>query len=332
VGQVHRARLLDGRSVAVKVQYPGVADAFRADLENLTSLLAGASRQAGADVSAYSAMISSSVLRELDYRHEQASQQRLHDTYRDHPYVQVPATVPALCRPRVLVSEYVHGLRFQEVLSADQVRRDALGEIMYRFAFGCLMNDFFSGDPHPGNYLFTPDGRVCFLDFGLVLDLTGTEGGAALRGLLTGALSRDDLQVADSLERLGLVVPGGPSAEAVWNELQGLVLGPIDRDDDVEFSRESFRASARALTDPTSAVKRATSRSQTLQPWTSIWLRFAAGTLATISRLSPRANWHGVLSEVVLGAPPTTEIGVTWGSAPGGAEFHVSGALPAVGR
>jgi predicted unusual protein kinase regulating ubiquinone biosynthesis (AarF/ABC1/UbiB family) len=72
----------------------------------------------------------------------------------------------------VLVSEYVAGERFEVVRRADEATRNRYGEIVFRFFFGVLYRDRIAlGDPHPGNYLLTPDGRVCFLYFGLVRDV-----------------------------------------------------------------------------------------------------------------------------------------------------------------
>ncbi len=69
----------------------------------------------------------------------------------------------------MLVSEYVEGEGFEAVRRADEAQRDGYGEVVFRFHFGLLYRDRIGlGDPHPGNYLLTPDGRVCFLDFGLV--------------------------------------------------------------------------------------------------------------------------------------------------------------------
>src|SRR5688500_7816063 len=98
-----------------------------------------------ADITDYVGMLSESVVNELDYGLEQRNQQRLADLYRGHPYVLIPDTVPELCRSRVLVSEFVDGDRFQTAATArSQEERNRIGEIMYRFAFGCIMNGFFS--------------------------------------------------------------------------------------------------------------------------------------------------------------------------------------------
>src|ERR1019366_4401551 len=84
----------------------------------------------------------------------------------------VPRVHTDLSSGRVLVSEYIEGDRFEAVRRAGEAERDRYGEIVFRFFFGLLYRDRIAlGDPHPGNYLLCPDGRVCFLDFGLLRDV-----------------------------------------------------------------------------------------------------------------------------------------------------------------
>src|SRR6187200_2869145 len=169
IGQVYRARLHDGRDVAVKVQYPGVAQAVRADMQNLGLILRLMKRVApGLDVKATAEEIRARIGDELDYELEAQNQRRLARIFRGHPFIVVPGVVTSLSRERVLVSEYVSGAGFDAVKQMDQATRDRVGEIVFRFFFGCMYRHHqFSGDPHPGNFLLQPDGRVAFLDFGL---------------------------------------------------------------------------------------------------------------------------------------------------------------------
>src|SRR3954469_24757812 len=169
IGQVYRAELHDGRRVAVKVQYPGVANAVRADLQNLGLLLRAAKRMApGLDSKTVGRAIRERITEELDYEHEAQAQRAIARAWRGHPFVVVPDVVTSMSRERVLVTEWIDGAGFEEVKKLDQPERDRFGEIVFRFFFGSFYrNGHFSGDPHPGNYLLLPDGRVAFLDFGL---------------------------------------------------------------------------------------------------------------------------------------------------------------------
>ena len=169
IGQVYRARLHDGRDVAVKVQYPGVAQAVRADMQNLGIILRLMKRIApGLDVKSTAEEIRARIGDELDYELEAQHQRTLARIFRGHPFIRVPEVVTSLSRERVLVSEYVTGLGFDAIKELDQATRDRVGEIIFRFFFGCMYRHRqFSGDPHPGNFLLQPDGSVAFLDFGL---------------------------------------------------------------------------------------------------------------------------------------------------------------------
>jgi predicted unusual protein kinase regulating ubiquinone biosynthesis (AarF/ABC1/UbiB family) len=173
IGQVHRARTVDGDDVAVKIQYPGVAEAIETDLRNAMMLLPLVKRLApGLDAKALAVEMRERITQELDYELEAQRQRRVERLMRGHPFVWVPPVRTDLSTRRVLVSEYVPGQRFESVRRADQPQRDRYGEIVFRFFFGLLYRDRIAlGDPHPGNYLLCPDGRICFLDFGLVRDI-----------------------------------------------------------------------------------------------------------------------------------------------------------------
>jgi predicted unusual protein kinase regulating ubiquinone biosynthesis (AarF/ABC1/UbiB family) len=173
IGQVHRARTLDGEEVVVKVQYPGVAEAVETDLRNAMLLMPLVKRLApGLDARALAGEMRERIGEELDYELEAQNQRRVERLLRGHPFMYVPHVRTDPCTRRVLVSEYVEGDRFEVVRRTDENARDRFGEIVFRFFFGLLYRDRIAlGDPHPGNYLLRPDGRVCFLDFGLLRDV-----------------------------------------------------------------------------------------------------------------------------------------------------------------
>ncbi|MEV4421628.1 AarF/ABC1/UbiB kinase family protein [Patulibacter sp. NPDC049589] len=174
IGQVHRATTLDGQDVVVKVQYPGVAEAVETDLRNAMLLLPLVKRLApGLDARALADELRERISEELDYELEAQNHRRIERLYRGHPFVRIPRVLTELSTRRVLVSEYVEGQRFEAVRRLDQDDRDRYGEIVVRFFFGLLFREGIAlGDPHPGNYLRCADGRVCFLDFGLLRDVS----------------------------------------------------------------------------------------------------------------------------------------------------------------
>ncbi len=170
IGQVHRAITADGRAVAVKVQYPGIAETIAADLGNvglIRSLLKMAAPSQ--DVTALIEELRERISEELDYVHEAENQRQFAAYFDGHPTASVPRIIDELSTARVITSELAAGARFGEMLGWPQAERDLAAETIYRFTFRSLYElQAFNGDPHPGNYLFEPGGRVTFLDFGLV--------------------------------------------------------------------------------------------------------------------------------------------------------------------
>ena len=204
IGQVHRAVTIDGDEVAVKLQYPGVAEAVDSDLRNLSLLLPLVKRLApGLDVKALYGELRERIAEELDYEIEAQNHRAVARAYRDHPRFYVPRVHTGLSSRRVLVTELLHGRRFTEVKQLDDAERDRFGETVFRFYFS-LLNDTgrVCGDPHPGNYLLLDDDRVGFLDFGLMrtLDPDYLEGE---RALARACVAEDATAVHAILARLG---------------------------------------------------------------------------------------------------------------------------------
>jgi predicted unusual protein kinase regulating ubiquinone biosynthesis (AarF/ABC1/UbiB family) len=161
IGQVYRARLReDGREVAVKVQYPGVASAVRADMQNLEMIMRLLKRMTPQlDVRAVAREIRERIGEELDYELEAQNQRSLGRIFKGHPFIKIPDVITELSRERVLVTELVEGVGFEELKGYPQTQRDRIGEIVFRFFLGCLYRHHqFSGDPHPGNFMLLATG------------------------------------------------------------------------------------------------------------------------------------------------------------------------------
>src|SRR3954470_8173965 len=218
IGQVHRATTIDGEDVAVKIQYPGVAEAVDTDLRNAMLLLPLVKRLApGLDAKALAAEMRERIGEELDYELEAQNQRRIERLMRGHPFVRVPHVHTSLSTRRVLVSEYVEGERFEAVRGADEAQRDRYGEIVFRLYFGLLYRDRIAlGDPHPGNYLLCPDGRVCFLDFGLLRSVDAAR--VAAERAIALAVRGGDAEALKAALRAGGYLPS-ERAEAVDADL-----------------------------------------------------------------------------------------------------------------
>lgn len=171
IGQVHRARLHDGRAVAVKVQHPGVAEAVESDLANagmMESVLApmGLGRH---DSKGILEVIRARFREELDYRHEAENYRHFAGLFEGDGKVRVPAVIDDRSAAMVLTTEFVEGRGFDEAIAATEAERVAWAETLWRFVFrGNMSGGRFNADPHPGNYVFHPGGAVSFLDFGCV--------------------------------------------------------------------------------------------------------------------------------------------------------------------
>jgi predicted unusual protein kinase regulating ubiquinone biosynthesis (AarF/ABC1/UbiB family) len=170
IGQVYRGRTHEGVDVAIKVQYPGIAEVVESDMRSLTALIP-LLRQFNPDLDVKDLLgeLRERIAEECDYELEAASHRRLARFWRDHPFVLVPGVETDLARRRVLVTEWVDGMGFEEVIAQPEATRDRYIEIVYRFYYGSASElDLACGDPHPGNYLLCSDGRVAFFDFGMM--------------------------------------------------------------------------------------------------------------------------------------------------------------------
>ena len=195
--------------MAVKVQYPGMADAVEADLRNTGLIVRLAKALApGLDAKAIANELRERITEELDYELEAQSQGVFARAYRGHPFIHVPEVVSALSRRRVLVSEFVEGLGFEEVEALGAEERSRFGEIVFRGSFGSIYHlRRFNADPHPGNYLLMDDGRVAFLDFGMTKELSVER--IRLEQRAIDAASRNDAEdLAEALGDLGFLREG----------------------------------------------------------------------------------------------------------------------------
>ena len=198
--------LLDGRRVAVKIQYPGVAEALEADLRNAGTIVRLAKAIApGLDPKAIADELRERVLEELDYEYEAQNQRTFARAYRDHPFIYVPDVYTRLSRRRVLVTELVEGIGFEQVKELDDEERSRFGEIVFRFCFGSIYHlQHFNADAHPGNYILMADGRVAFLDFGMTKKLDREQIELEQRAV-DAAVRKDPEALREALHDLGFV-------------------------------------------------------------------------------------------------------------------------------
>ena len=310
IGQVYKASLKDGREVAVKVQYPGVASAVRADLQNLDMLMRLLKRMTpGMDVKAIAEEIKERIGEELDYELEAQNQRSLARIFAGHPFIVVPDVIPTLSRERVLVSEFVRGVGFEELKGYSQEERDRIGEIVFRFFVGCLYRHRqFSGDPHPGNFLLQDDGRVAFLDFGLFKRLE--KGPVELELAAQRAVVEGD---APTLHRLLAESGFLPEPERVNPDhllafIDDAIWWYTTADETIKLTPEIATQVMIESSDPRSSHFREM-RHQDMRPEHLFGRRMEMLTLAVLSQLRARANWHRIAREWMYGDEPVTELG-----------------------
>jgi predicted unusual protein kinase regulating ubiquinone biosynthesis (AarF/ABC1/UbiB family) len=310
IGQVYRATLRDGREVAVKVQYPGVAAAVRADMQNLDMIMRLLKRMTpGMDAKAITKEIRERISEELDYELEAQNQRSLARIFAGHPFIVVPDVVGTLSRERVLVSEFVRGVGFEELKRRPQAQRDRIGEIVFRFFLGCLYRHRqFSGDPHPGNFLLQDDGRVAFLDFGLFkrLDKAPVELElAAQRAVVEG----DALALHSLLARSGfLPEPERVNPDHLLAFIEDAIWWYTTADETVELTPEIATQVMIESSDPRSSHFREM-RHQDMRPEHLFGRRMEMLTLAVLSQLHAHANWHRIAREWMYGDEPVTDLG-----------------------
>ena len=206
LGQVHRARLHDGRDVAVKVQRPDVVSGITEDLEAIAELAALADRhtETGRRLG-FGAMVEEfrrSMLAELDYRREAANLRLLGRNLDGFDRIVIPEPIEELCSGRVLTMEFIDGRPLPAASDPSLDGPGLAGELAGAYLHQIVEDGFFHADPHPGNVRVTSDGRLALLDVGMTARLTRPTRDALLR-LLVAMSEGDGEEAAAAAVTLG---------------------------------------------------------------------------------------------------------------------------------
>jgi len=309
IGQVYRARLHDGRAVAVKVQYPGIDKAVRADLKNLGMIMRAIKMLApGLDVAATAQEIRERIEEELDYELEAQNQRMAARLYAGHPFIVVPGVVSSMCTPHVLVTEFFEGTKFDDLATADQALRDRVAEIVFRFFGGSLYRHHqFSPDPHPGNFLVGADGRVAFLDFGLyrVMDERSMR---IQTEVLRAIVEHDAPRLHRAFADYGFLPdPSRVTPELALRYVLEVFWWMAD-DREIQLDANSASEAMVQTVNPTSDYF-AIARHQALPAEYIFVMRMVVMVMAAIGQLNATGNWTAITGEWIYGAPPATELG-----------------------
>jgi predicted unusual protein kinase regulating ubiquinone biosynthesis (AarF/ABC1/UbiB family) len=311
IGQVYRGQTHDGREVAIKVQYPAIAESVEADMRNLL-LLTPLLRQLMPGLAAKNLLgeLRERIVEECDYELEASNHRRVARFWRGHPFILVPGVDTDLSRRRVLVTDWVDGITFDEVTRAPDAVRDRYAEIVYRFFYGTALHlGMALGDPHPGNYLLCPDGRVAFFDFGMMRRLSPDY--LRREAVIAGGLREGDVAaVTAGMRDLGYL-PGAPGewdSQLLFDYMRA-VSWWLRCDEPLRLAPEDLWRSTESLRDEGAREQVAQLRRMSLPPEALLLRRMEGMLFQTASTAHAAAPWGELLRELVEGGEPVGELG-----------------------
>ena len=312
IGQVHRAilRTPEGeKAVAVKVQYPGVAEAIDADIKTadlLGTLLAFGFKSLNPEEMVLE--IKDRLREELDYVNEAQNQQLFADFYEGHPFIHVPKVFHDYSTARVLITELVSGHSFAEVLTWPQEERDRAGEAIFRFVFRSLYRfRAFNGDPHPGNYIFHRDGRVTFLDFGLIKHFTVDEMNMFQSMVTAAVLDHDMEKYRQVIEDAGMFQKDAPFTTEEAGDYFAHFYEPVRESRTMTWDTAYASSIVRHTFDRTSPIAQ-----YATVPRSFVFIqRINLGLYALLGQLGSTGNFRRISEELwpMTNAGPSTPLG-----------------------
>lgn len=249
IGQVHRAIWKDGRDVAVKIQYPGAADALVSDLNQIQrfSKIFGLVLP-GVDMKPLMEELRARIIEEVDYLYEAEAQRACYAAYENDPDIAIPRVVTATTK--VIVTEWLEGKPLSQVIkSGTKAERDAAGIRIARFHFTCPERaGLLHADPHPGNFRLLADGRIGVLDFGACNRLPNGFP-EPFKNLLKNALDDDAQALYDGFKKDGFILPEVDVDPEMVLEFLLPLVEPL-RTPTFKYSREWLRDQSARVGDP----------------------------------------------------------------------------------
>lgn len=300
IGQVHRAVWHDGREVAVKVQYPGAAEALMSDLTQVTRVArVSAGWVPGLDLQPVLEELRGRMAEELDYQLEAYSQGQMAEAYAGDPAICVPEVLEV--SEQVIVSEWIEGRPLADIIrEGTPDERDAAAERYLEFIISAPQRTgLLHADPHPGNFRMLPDGRMGVLDLGAVSRLPDGLP-PALGAMLTLALADRAEDLLEVLRDEGFVRSSiTVDAESLLTYLEAF-LDPL-RSDTFHFTRDWLRGIFAYLNDPRSSEFTVGFRLN-MPPQYLLIHRAWMGALAVLCQIGGTVPVRGIVDEYVPGA------------------------------
>jgi predicted unusual protein kinase regulating ubiquinone biosynthesis (AarF/ABC1/UbiB family) len=293
IGQVHRATWHDGRTIAVKVQYPGAGPALLADLNQLSRFARMFGMLSpGLDVKPLLAELRARVIEELDYGLEADAQRAFATAYNDDAEILVPRVVASA--PKVLVTEWIDGTQMSAIIAnGTQEQRDRAGCLLATLHFSAPARArLLHADPHPGNFRLLGDGRLGVVDFGAVARLPG--GLPPPLGRITRlALDGHAEDALAELRKEGFIKPNIQLASSKVLDYFGPMLDPL-RTESFRFSREYMRREAARIGDIRSETAQI-GRQLNLPPAYLLIHRVTIGSIGVLCQLGAEAPYRTIV-------------------------------------
>lgn len=250
IGQVHRGVSNDGREVAIKIQYPGALEAIQSDFKQMARLAKLFSILApGLDIKPLLRELEDRLTEELDYIRESQAQRTFAAAYEGDPEFVIPHVLAA--GPHVIVSEWVEGTQLSQLIAqGSREERNHAGDLYFRFLLsGPARAGLLHADPHPGNYLITPDGKLAVLDFGAHASLPDGFPPAIGRLISIALEGKEADEVVRGLRQEGFLKPQVKVNSLDVMDYFSPLIEPL-RNEEFHFSREWIRAEFQRIRDP----------------------------------------------------------------------------------
>jgi predicted unusual protein kinase regulating ubiquinone biosynthesis (AarF/ABC1/UbiB family) len=302
LGQVHRATLRDGSRVAVKIQYPGVAETVRQDLKNvralvkaMTAIVRDVMRQ-DFDREEVVRELEARLQEELDYEREAANVALFRRLYADDSEVVIPRVHTSLCTRRVLTLELLDGYPLNDILApgVDAELKAWVAEKLFRMLWRQMLEfGVLHADPHPGNYLVTHHPRIGLLDFGSVRIFEPEIRRGYLR-LGRAILAHDDVEIAGACRDLGFAKDDPAPVVAMMH----IICEPLERD--VAYDPRDYDLVARGVQVTELAL---VNRIFHAPGHPVFLLRALMGVDGYLRGLGAALNWHRIFADVVARIP-----------------------------
>ena len=321
IGQVHRAVTPDGRDVAVKVQYPGVHDAIESDLDAAEVMYAMFSSLMlkGLDAKGLVDELRERMREELDYRLEATNVAEFEARFAGHPWVRIPKLVPEFSTARLLTTEWIDGMSFDEFRGGEsEATKQRAAEVVWRFAQNAIHRyGIFNGDPHPGNYRFHHDGSVSFLDYGLVKRWSPGEWEALKPAMDAIIVERDPDLLVERMEESGFLREGHRlDPRLVYDYVSSPYVPYLT--EEFTFTRDWMRETLSTIFDVQGPHAEVIEQLN-MPPSFVILDRVIWGISAILGKLEAHGPWRAMLLEYTAGGAPATGLGATeaaWQASP----------------